>query len=100
MLMKILIVLFMLLFLGQVSATVAAPLPQAAGQWPMLHNSAQRNGRGSNTSGTNAVRWTFNAGIFISSSAAVGSDGAIYVGAWDNNLYALNPNGTRRWAYA
>ncbi len=48
--------------------------------------------------GTN--RWAYQAGGNINSSAAVGPDGAIYFGAADSKLYALNPNGTLRWKYS
>ena len=33
-------------------------------------------------------------GGFVVSSPAIGSDGTIYVGSYDNKLYALNPDGT------
>lgn len=39
----------------------------------------------------NQVRWVYTATDAISSSPALGPDGSIYVGSWDNNLYALNP---------
>ena len=38
-------------------------------------------------------RWTFP----LANSPAVGSDGTIYSGG--NALYAINPNGTQKWAY-
>jgi outer membrane protein assembly factor BamB len=30
---------------------------------------------------------------------AIGGDGTIYVGSNDNNLYAINPDGTEKWSY-
>ena len=33
------------------------------------------------------------------SSPAIGSDGTVYVGSFDNNLYAVNPDGTEKWNY-
>jgi len=33
------------------------------------------------------------------SSPAIGADGTIYIGSRDNNLYAVNPNGTEKWRY-
>ena len=33
------------------------------------------------------------------SSPAIGSDGTIYVGANDNYLYAINPDGSRKWRF-
>ena len=36
----------------------------------------------------------------MNSSPAVGADGTIYVGSDDDNLYALNPNGTLKWKFS
>ncbi len=33
------------------------------------------------------------------SSPAIGSDGTIYIGSGDYNLYAVNPDGTEKWKY-
>jgi len=44
-------------------------------------------------------RWAFHTGGFVDSSPAIGSDGTIYVGAIDGNVYALNPNSTVKWAF-
>ena len=46
---------------------------------------------------TAAQKWAFLTGG-IDSSPAIGTDGTIYVGSWDNNLYAVNPNGSQKWA--
>ncbi|MEF8874652.1 MAG: PQQ-binding-like beta-propeller repeat protein, partial [Candidatus Thermoplasmatota archaeon] len=35
----------------------------------------------------------------VYSSPAIGSDGTIYVGSRDTNLYALNPDGTEKWRF-
>ena len=32
-------------------------------------------------------------------SPAIGADGTIFVGSCDRNLYALNPDGTQKWAF-
>ncbi|MEM8486323.1 MAG: PQQ-binding-like beta-propeller repeat protein [Bacteroidota bacterium] len=34
----------------------------------------------------------------IVSTPAVGTNGTVYIGSLDNNLYALNPNGTLQWS--
>src|SRR4029077_6570969 len=44
-------------------------------------------------------KWTFNTGCYIDSAPAVARDGTIYIGSYDNNLYALNPNGTQKWKF-
>ncbi len=42
-------------------------------------------------------KWHFDAGDLVRSSPAIGSDGTIYFGADNGNLYALLPNGTLKW---
>jgi len=44
-------------------------------------------------------KWTFSTNGWVSSSPAIGSDGTIYVGCEDHNLYAINPNGKQKWAF-
>ncbi|TKJ39007.1 hypothetical protein CEE36_10540 [candidate division TA06 bacterium B3_TA06] len=43
------------------------------------------------------VKWQYGTGKSVTSSAAIGSDGTIYVGSWDYYLYAINPDGTLLW---
>lgn len=43
--------------------------------------------------------WDFAVPSLVYASAAIGSDGTIYVGASDGVLYALNPNGTLDWTF-
>ena len=35
----------------------------------------------------------------VNSTATIGSDGTIYVGSDDNNLYAINPDGSKKWNF-
>jgi len=42
----------------------------------------------------------FSSGDRIYSSPAIGSDGTIYVGSYDSNLYAINPDGSLKWKYS
>ncbi len=44
------------------------------------------------------LKWSYAFNYEIS-SAAIGSDGTIYVGSYDKNIYAINPNGTLKWRY-
>lgn len=56
-----------------------------------------------------ALKWIFPKGSLRYSSPAIGSDGTIYVGFWndnvyvrtenDNTLYAINPDGSQKWAF-
>ena len=51
---------------------------------------------------TGAQRWSFVTGDEVDSSPAVSPDGAsIFVGSYDNKVYALNAaTGAQRWAFA
>lgn len=64
--------------------------------WPMFHHDLHLTGRSPYLGAqTNYLKWTFTTGGPISySSAAIGADGTIYLGSHDNNLYAINPDGT------
>ena len=51
-----------------------------------------------NTDGS--IKWTFPAANWIDSTPAVSSDGTIYVGSWDNKIYAIDSdNGDKIWEY-
>jgi len=43
--------------------------------------------------------WSFKTESYVFSSPAIASDGTIYVGSWDDKIYALNPDGSLKWAY-
>ena len=43
-------------------------------------------------------RWNVNIGGNVESSPAVASDGTIYVGSYDGGLYAINDDGSLKWA--
>ena len=46
------------------------------------------------------ARWTYNLGTEVrASSPAVDSNGVIYIGCYDNRIYALNANGTLKRRY-
>jgi len=45
------------------------------------------------------LRWKFDVGDNIESSPIIGSDGTIYAGCRDNNLYAINFDGTLKWKF-
>ncbi|MDO8093270.1 MAG: PQQ-binding-like beta-propeller repeat protein, partial [Candidatus Brocadiales bacterium] len=44
-------------------------------------------------------KWSYPTGDSISSSATIDADGTIYIGSWNGNLYAFNPDGTIKWSY-
>ena len=44
--------------------------------------------------------WVFETGGWVNSSPAIGSDGTVYVGSWDNKLYAINgKSGVKLWEF-
>jgi outer membrane protein assembly factor BamB len=45
-------------------------------------------------------QWTIPLPGGSDSAPAVGDDGTIYLGTWRGNLWALRPDGTRKWAFA
>ena len=72
--------------------------------WPGLGGDRQRSGRSRSTTAADGGDWTFSTrdvvtGDVIESSPALGADGTIYIGS-DNNLYALNPDGSFKWTYS
>ena len=51
--------------------------------------------------GTQIWEYTLPSGVtFEGSTPAIGSDGTIYIGATDGNLYAISPSGTLDWTYS
>ncbi len=40
------------------------------------------------------LKWSYDTGDAITSSATISSDGTVLVGSWSGKLYALNPDGT------
>ncbi len=53
----------------------------------------------SNPTHAASIEWSYKTADNIRSSPAIGADGTIYVGSFDNYLYALNPNGTLKWKF-
>ena len=70
------------------------------GVWWMFHHDLQHTGRSPSTGPASPVQfWAFPTNNLIESSPAIGTDGTIYVGSDDDNLYAINPNGTQKWGF-
>ena len=84
-----------ILISGAVSAASLATSPQ-----PKFHTDVNNTGLSSyNGPQTNATEWKYKTNGSIESSPAIGSDGTIYIGSDDDNLYAINSNGTKKWSY-
>lgn len=78
--------------------TLAASNILADSVWPKFHGNAQNTGLGVASDGAGKLQWRFQTGWIIgASSPAVGADGTVYVGSWDDNIYALNPDGSPKW---
>lgn len=67
--------------------------------WPMFRHDLKHTGRSSYTgSSKNYLQWVYPVGS-STSTPAIGTDSTIYVGSYDKNLYAINPDGTLKWKY-
>ncbi len=68
--------------------------------WPMFgYDPSNNRYTSSNGSLTNRTLWAYTTGNDVRSSPAV-VGGVVYVGSYDNNVYALNATtGTRIWSY-
>jgi len=68
---------------------------------PMFRGGPRHTGRSpydtSHVDGTE--KWHLDIGGPVYSSPAIGSDGTVYVGSDDGNLYAVNPDGTEKWHF-
>ena len=73
----------------------------SAQQWAQGRHDGQQTGRSpynGTLSGTEI--WSFNCGYCFYSSPTIASDGTIYFGSEDYNVYALTPTGALKWSYA
>jgi outer membrane protein assembly factor BamB len=69
--------------------------------WPMYCHDIQHTGRSPYSAAENQgnVKWIFQTDMGIESSAAINTDGTIYIGSNGCYILALNPNGTEKWRY-
>jgi outer membrane protein assembly factor BamB len=75
--------------------------------WPMFRHDLKHTGRTDFTGPSDSIlAWTFSANDAITSTPSIGHDGTIYFGAGgyyggggDSSLYALNPDGSLKWAF-
>jgi len=49
---------------------------------------------------TGTLKWKYNAGAAITSSAAIDTEGNVYFGSGDGNIYSIDASGTQRWSYS
>ena len=86
---------------GNLYAFQDAPPPPPGGPWPMFHQDPLHTGASPvNGPQTSNVKWTYTMGGQTHySSPAIAWDGTLYVGNDDGNVYAINPDGSFKWAY-
>jgi outer membrane protein assembly factor BamB len=80
---------------GYVDITIN-PIP-----WPMFSHNCRRTSLSPYDTSSNPgkLKWSFTTGALVYSPPSIGSDGTIYVGSYDNKLYAINPDGTEKWNF-
>ena len=67
--------------------------------WPMFHHDLQRTGLSLYVGAQSAtLKWAFTTGDQVWLDPVIGADGTIYVGSDDDNFYAINPDGSQKWA--
>jgi len=80
-------------------SSVLGPMDSA---WPMFCHDLHHTGRSPYSTANNSgmIQWSFLLhGWGLYGSACINSEGTIYIPTNDDNLYALNPNGTLKWKY-
>jgi outer membrane protein assembly factor BamB len=82
--------------LGPLSINASAAGGLANSPWPMFRHNLNHTGLSPYDTSANIgqLKWSFETGDMIFSSPAIGSDGTIYIGSWDEKLHAINPDGT------
>jgi outer membrane protein assembly factor BamB len=78
-----------------------SPLGLANAPWPMFRHDEYHTGQ-SQYFGTQVgkLKWTFQTEGEVFSSPSIGPDGTVYVGSFDGNLYAINPNdASLKWKF-
>ncbi|MGD0074413.1 MAG: PQQ-binding-like beta-propeller repeat protein, partial [Candidatus Binataceae bacterium] len=91
---------FAILAVG-IRTSLHAQLAPSSSSWPIYHHDLSHTGLSpfntANNSGS--LRWKFTAGNAVESSPTIGSDGTIYFGSDDGNLYAVDPYGNLKWNF-
>jgi outer membrane protein assembly factor BamB len=68
--------------------------------WPTFHNDAQRTGYASRPGPSDEnLLWSYTTGGKIRSSPAISDDSTVYIGSFNNNLYAIDKEGNLKWEF-
>ena len=81
--------------LGGCSGGVGSSAPSP--QWMHFRMNSTNSGEADASGATGNVKWTYQTGGPIFSTAAIDSNGTIYTGSEDGNLYAFNRDGSVRF---
>lgn len=85
-----------------IGVTTTVPNGLAATGWPTVGGDLKHTGYSAETGPglTVASGFPFSTGDDITSPPTVADDGTIYVGSLDGKMYAINPDGSQKWAYS
>ena len=90
-------IIFILFF---IISSLALSLSNASSPWPMFGHDPQHTGRSPyKSTEIDIFKWKLKIAGSIYSSPSIGSDGTIYIGSRDHNIYAINPSGTLKWKF-
>jgi len=84
---------------SQVGHQFHPALYQNGSPWPRFHQNNQSTGIGVASGSKGGTMWSYATGDAIGTGVVIGSDRTLYVGSYDHNLYALNPDGTAKWTF-
>src|SRR5271170_4570814 len=78
-----------------------AQLAPTSSSWPIFHHDLSHTGLSpfNTSSNAGALKWEFATGNHVESSPSIGSDGTIYFGSDDGNVYAVNSYGGMTWKF-
>jgi outer membrane protein assembly factor BamB len=87
--------------IGQPTSSSSGTGGLADSPWPMFRQNLKHTGLSPyDTSGNlGNLRWSFTTNGRIYGGPVIDSNGIIYVGSQDDNLYAINPDGTEKWNF-
>jgi outer membrane protein assembly factor BamB len=74
--------------------------PYLASPWPKFRRDLRNTGLSPHVGpADNTLKWSYSTSTSFDSSPSIGLDGTIYIGGFDGNVYAVNPDGALKWAY-
>lgn len=85
---------------GQVKASTPAFSPDGSTVYISLSGPSKKGDLIAVDQVSGEIKWIYSiSAVTYGGGPSVGSDGTIYTGARDKNLYAVNPDGTPKWSY-